>query len=69
MQKVKEYPPCDLIAMATHGRGGMQRWMLGSVTERVLESTKMPLLIVRPNETVAQSYVTTEGALVEVGMD
>ena len=66
---VEEYPPCDLIAMATHGRGGLQRWMLGSVTERVLDSTKLPLLIVRPNETIAESYVTTEGVLVEVGLD
>jgi len=66
---VEEYPPCDLIAMATHGRGGLQRWMLGSVTERVLDSTKLPLLIVRPNETIAQSYVTTEGVLIEVGLD
>ena len=69
MQEVEEYPPCDLIAMATHGRGGLQRWMLGSVTERVLDSTKLPLLIVRPNETMAESYVTTEGVLVEVGLD
>jgi nucleotide-binding universal stress UspA family protein len=69
MQEVEEYPPCDLIAMATHGRGGLQRWMLGSVTERVLDSTKLPLLIVRPNETIVQSYVTTEGVLVEVGLD
>jgi len=43
--------------------------MLGSVTERVLDSTKLPLLIVRPNETIAQSYVTTEGVLIEVGLD
>lgn len=39
---------CDLIAMATHGRGGLQRWAMGSVTERVLSATKLPLLIVRP---------------------
>jgi nucleotide-binding universal stress UspA family protein len=25
---------CDVIAMATHGRGGLQRWAMGSVTER-----------------------------------
>lgn len=41
---------CDLIAMATHGRGGLQRWMLGSITERVLDGTKLPLLIIRPQE-------------------
>jgi nucleotide-binding universal stress UspA family protein len=37
---------CDLMAMATHGRGGLQRLALGSVTERVLGATKRPLLVV-----------------------
>jgi nucleotide-binding universal stress UspA family protein len=37
---------CDLIALATHGRGGLQRLALGSVTERVLEATRRPLLVV-----------------------
>ncbi len=39
---------CDVIAIATHGRGGLQRWIVGSVTERLLGATKLPLLIVRP---------------------
>jgi nucleotide-binding universal stress UspA family protein len=43
----QEFAGCDLLAMATHGRGGMQRWVMGSVTERVLGTTKLPLLIVR----------------------
>ncbi len=38
-----------LIALATHGRGGLQRWTVGSVAERVLEATRMPLLMVRPS--------------------
>lgn len=38
----------DLIAMATHGYSGWQRWALGSITERVLRATRLPLLIVRP---------------------
>lgn len=42
----------DLVAMATHGRGGIKRWMLGSITERVLEEAKMPLLIVRPSASI-----------------
>jgi nucleotide-binding universal stress UspA family protein len=42
---------CDLIAMATHGRGGFQHWVLGSITERVLGATKFPMLVVRPEET------------------
>jgi nucleotide-binding universal stress UspA family protein len=40
----------DLIAMATHGRGGMQHFVMGSITERVLHSSKLPLLIVRPSK-------------------
>jgi nucleotide-binding universal stress UspA family protein len=39
---------CDLIALATHGRSGWEHWVRGSVTERVLGATKLPLLIVRP---------------------
>jgi nucleotide-binding universal stress UspA family protein len=37
----------DLIAIATHGRSGLARWALGSVTERILGATKLPLFIVR----------------------
>ncbi|MDQ2903365.1 MAG: universal stress protein [Chloroflexota bacterium] len=37
---------CDLIALATHGRDGLQRWVMGSVTEHVLRDTKLPLLVV-----------------------
>jgi nucleotide-binding universal stress UspA family protein len=38
----------DVIVMATHGRTGVLRWALGSITERVLQATGLPLLIVRP---------------------
>ena len=40
----------DLIAMATHGHGGLRHLVLGSVTERVLDEILLPLLIVRPEE-------------------
>jgi nucleotide-binding universal stress UspA family protein len=33
--------------MCTHGRSGVQRWMLGSVTERVLRHSGDPVLVVR----------------------
>ena len=45
-----EFTGCDLIAIATHGRGGLKRLMAGSVTESVLGSTKLPMLIVRPRD-------------------
>jgi nucleotide-binding universal stress UspA family protein len=37
----------DLIVMATHGRGGMARWFLGSVAEEVVRHAPVPLLLVR----------------------
>jgi nucleotide-binding universal stress UspA family protein len=39
-----------LITMATHGRSGVNRWLLGSVAEKVLRSTTNPLLLVRAGE-------------------
>jgi len=47
---VRMFCNCDLIVIATHGRGGLQRWAMGSVTESVLGATKLPLLIMRPQE-------------------
>jgi nucleotide-binding universal stress UspA family protein len=43
----------DLIVMATHGRSGVSRWVLGSVADRVLHSTAVPLLLVRPSAPAA----------------
>lgn len=37
------------VVMATHGRGGIVRWALGSVTDRVLRLSSRPLLIIRPH--------------------
>jgi nucleotide-binding universal stress UspA family protein len=46
----KENDPFDLIAISTHGREGLQRWVMGSVTDRLLNTTKLPMLIVRPSK-------------------
>lgn len=35
----------DLIVMCTHGRTGPGRWLLGSVTDRVLRSTRVPVQV------------------------
>lgn len=42
-----------LIAMATHGRVGPERWFLGSVAEKVVRTASMPVLLVRPQEDAA----------------
>jgi nucleotide-binding universal stress UspA family protein len=39
---------CDMMALVTHARSGVARWAMGSVAERVLGATSLPLLIVRP---------------------
>lgn len=37
----------DLIVMSTHGRSGVNRWVLGSVADRVSRSSCVPVLMVR----------------------
>lgn len=52
----------DLIAMTTHGRSGLHRLIMGSVTERILSATRLPLLVVRQKpveiERVGVSHAT-----------
>jgi nucleotide-binding universal stress UspA family protein len=38
----------DLIAITTHGRSGLARWVLGSVTAKLVHATNTPILVVRP---------------------
>jgi nucleotide-binding universal stress UspA family protein len=45
-----EEPPIDLVALATHGREGLPRLLLGSVADRVLQHTPVPLLLRRPEK-------------------
>jgi len=40
----------DLIIIATHGRSGVSRWVWGSIADRVLRSSHIPVLVVRPAE-------------------
>jgi nucleotide-binding universal stress UspA family protein len=37
----------DLVVMSTHGRSGMWRWVLGSVVDKVLRASHVPVLLVR----------------------
>lgn len=40
----------DLVVMGSHGRSGVKRALLGSVTERTLRSTHVPVLVVEADE-------------------
>ncbi len=45
--KAEEEYNADLVAMSTHGRAGISRWALGSVTDKVLRGGQVPVLMVR----------------------
>jgi len=45
--KAADEKAIDLIAMTTHGRSGLPRWVFGSVAAKVLRSASVPLLVVR----------------------
>lgn len=51
IERSRNDPHC-LIAMATHGTSGPRRWLMGSVTSKVVQHAANPLLIVRPTEKV-----------------
>ena len=69
---------CDLVVMGTHGRGGIDRLLLGSVAEKVVRGASVPVLTVRldgnvpEGETVAAVEAGTIGSAGEtrgVGTD
>lgn len=45
---------CDLVVMATHGRGGVERAWLGSVADEMVRAAGLPILLVRPDERVEE---------------
>jgi len=38
----------NMIAMSTHGRSGLQKLLMGSVTERVIKNSPVPVMVIRP---------------------
>lgn len=51
----EKFDACDAIAMATHGGSNIAYWVMGSVTERILHGSKLPMLIVRPEEIMGET--------------
>ncbi|MFH1142066.1 MAG: universal stress protein [Chloroflexota bacterium] len=55
-----EKSPLAIVAMSTHGRSGLARWLIGSVAEKVLLYSSNPLLLVHPKP---RSPIATEPKL------
>ena len=47
--EVAEQTHADVIAMSTHGRTGMQRWLMGSVADKVVSHAHIPVMLIHPN--------------------
>ena len=50
--------PGTIIAMSTHGRSGVQRWLLGSTADKVLHAAHNPLLLVRATDDTVLNETT-----------
>ena len=44
----------DMILMATHGRSGVSRWVRGSIADRILRASRVPVLMVRAPGTMGE---------------
>jgi nucleotide-binding universal stress UspA family protein len=54
--------PAGLAVMASHGRGGVLRWALGSTAEETLDSVRCPILIIRAGTAAAEAGTPAQGA-------
>lgn len=52
----------ELICMTTHGYSGLTRWMLGSVTERVLRAAPCAVMVVRESRPMRHILITLDGS-------
>ena len=42
--------PSDLLVMTSRGRGGLKRWLIGSVADKLVRESPAPVLLVRPQQ-------------------
>ena len=62
LDRIKEEPPIDLVVMATHGRGGVARFVMGSVTDKIIRSAPCPVVTIREHPHAAPAPPQTQSA-------
>ena len=48
IQEAARAPDIGMVALATHGRGGVRRLVLGSVADKLVRGGELPVLVTRP---------------------
>ena len=64
IQKMVKSAQIDFVVMGTHGRRGIERWVLGSVAEQLLRSVKVPLLTIGRRERTERAALAIRRILV-----
>jgi nucleotide-binding universal stress UspA family protein len=59
----------DLVVMATHGRGGLSRFWLGSMAETLVRQLPMPIVLIRPQEKMEHGTKTFSPRRILIPLD
>lgn len=60
LDRLAEEPPIDLVVMATHGRGGVARLVMGSVADKVIRAAPCPVLTMREHPRTTKTRLEAE---------
>lgn len=69
LEKEQDSSGADLVVMATHGRGLIARTWFGSVADGFLRRTRVPLILVRPTDSMSVVDLETSGSTVLIPLD
>ncbi len=59
LDRLDDDPKIDLVVMATHGRGGVARLVMGSVADKIIRAAPCPVLTLREHPLTASTQIET----------
>jgi nucleotide-binding universal stress UspA family protein len=69
LQETEQRHDVQLVVMTSHGRTGIERWVRGSVAEKMLRFGTAPVFLVRPRDDAGRAAALAKGARVLVPLD